>query len=640
MKVQADAYRDARARRAGLRELSGRLTVAEDRCRRYRSALMGILAEDFSDLDRVLRRLLEVLSDTLDVDAVSFWEFDDSRVEIRQVCRHERRPFPASGPVRLSGADFPGYFQAVSADLVIDAEDAGEDSRTRELEHAYLKPLGIRSMLDVPVRAFGALAGILCHEQTGQTRRWSGEDQNFAWAVATQVALALEREQARRAEDELVRRSLLDSETALPNAARFDAAVEAAVAGGVPHAVLVASVDQYDFALSVLGPRRVGELAREIAARLTKATPPGSLVARTAPNEFAALLVAPGPERGREVGQQWQAALSTPLSLQSRAIFATLSVGWAGAGSDASHQGGDALRHARLAALDARSGGGNTVRGFSRAAGERVLARAVIEQDLRRALDLGQFELHFQPIVDLRSGRCVSLEALLRWRRPNGDIISPHAFLQVAVECGAIVEIGRWSLASACLVLGEIRRRLGLPDLSISVNMCAPELLLPGTVAIAADALARAGLEGSALVIEITETVLLADVQRAHEVLTDFRASGVRIALDDFGTGFSSLSWLHSLPIDIVKIDRSFVAGLPADERSVTIIDALGGLARRFGQRVVAEGIDRVAQAPVLERLGITLAQGYLFGRPEPADGLSPGWLHSVSERAAGLFRH
>jgi diguanylate cyclase len=610
-----------------------RAAEAEQRCSNYRRAFLGILEEPFTDLDQTVDRLLEVLAITLDVDNVSLWTFEEDAIRCTNAYRRQG-PVPIAASV-LAKSEFPRYFAAISSDLTLAAEDASSHESTRELDARYLRPLGIRSMMDVPVRAFGRLIGILCHEETRYPRRWSLEDQNFASAVAMQVALAHERSAAGRAQARLLERSLYDAETGLPNAVCFENAMAqgSAAALSTVHVVL-ASVDQYDLALGILGEEQIALLLKELARRLSAHAPDGACVARTGANEFAMLALDSDRDAVLAAIESWREALHAPFVMGDQRLFATISVGYGELGDSANLDAKALMTEARLAATEARRSGGDCVRRFSSSMRERVRDRASLEQDLRRALEADQFVLHFQPVVELGSGQCVSVEALLRWQHPGRGLLLPSEFLGVAIECGAMIAIGRWALRAACHALRRLRHAMSLPLLTVSVNMCAPEILLPGTAEAAQAALSEAGLAGDALTIEITETVLLADVALASRVLRTMREAGIRVGLDDFGTGFSSLSWLLSLPIDAVKIDRSFVSSLPGDWRSAAIVRALTDLGRCFGQQVVAEGIDSRDQLSALMEMGLPLGQGYLFAAPAPVEQFTPAWLAELRARS------
>ncbi len=240
--------------------------------------------------------------------------------------------------------------------------------------------------------------------------------------------------------------------------------------------------------------------------------------------------------------------------------------------------------------------GGDRVQMFSESMRRSMRTRLSLEQDLRRGLDAAEFDLHFQPIVPMVPGGNAAVEALLRWRHPSLGVLAPAEFIQVAIDSGVMLELGRRVLRAACESIARLRTRAGLEDLEVSVNMSAPEILLPGTAdAIRSELLAH-GLPPRALTLEITETALMVDLERAADALGEIRALGVQISLDDFGTAYSSLCWLRKLPIDKIKIDRSFVAGITHEQQDLAIVKSIIELAKTFNRDVVAEGVESVEQ--------------------------------------------
>ena len=613
---------------------------AEKRCNEYRHAFLEILQENFSNLDDTLNRLLQVLSVTLEVDQVGFWVFDGEYEAIRCTHLYQRAESATSVATVLKQSDYPRYFAAIERQLVIDAHNAVTDARTAELEPNYLRPQGITSMLDVPVRAFGRFIGILCHEHRHGPRQWTTEDQNFASAVATQVALAHERDHTRRAQSNLLERSLYDADTHLPNGVHLESTLlERAQDAEENVALLLAEVDQYNFAIGVLGQQQVSSLLRTVAERLSASAPHGACIARTAPQEFAMLLIDVSRDQLRDAVDSWQSALKPPLLMGEQPLFATLSVGYSRSDAPWDTNAENLLNEARLALLDAKHAGGDRAQSFAPSMRERLRVRAGVEQELRRGLDANEFEVHFQPVIELNTGHCSSVEALLRWQHPERGLLTPQDFMQVGIESGVMLELGRRVLRAACEGIAVIRNQTGLGSLSVSVNMCAPEVLLPGTAQTAYDELSRADLPASALTIEITESVLMVDLERANNILRFIKEGGIRIGLDDFGTAFSSLSWLRWLPIDVVKIDRSFVAGLPTDTRNTAIIRAIVDLSRSFDQQIVAEGIETPQQLNALRELAVPLGQGFLFARAEPLAAFTPSWIQQIGQSANTVIK-
>jgi len=598
-----------------------KLQSAERRCADYRRAFQLILDEPFDDLDKTIDRLLQILATTLDVGRVSFWTVDTNYTSIR--CEHvftvdKSRPL---GPTLLKRADCPTYFETLCQELVIAADDARDDPRTCELSASYMEPLGVLSLLDVPVRAFGRYVGVLCHEQFDEKRSWTREDEHFASGVATQIALAYERDRAKRAHDKLVEKSLCDEESQLANREHLEVAITAYLQNPArAGAVLIMSADQHSFVASCLGARRMGVLLRQFAGRLAIAGPDGTLVARTGTNQFAMLLRGVEEWELRRILTQVNGSLTAPLVSEGQRLFFTLSGGYSLIDSELDQDAETLINEAQMACHEARAAGGDRASPFTAEMRHAMRGRISLEQDLRRALDAQEFDLHFQPIVPLQKDGDMSLEALLRWRHPRLGVLAPAAFIQVAIDSGVMLELGRRVLSAACAALAKLRRQKGLEQIGMTINMSAPEVLLPGTAEAIQMEMIRSGVPSRALTIEITETAFMVDLDRAAAAIAEIRKLGVKISLDDFGTAYSSLSWLRNLSIDMVKIDRSFVAGIEHEPKDLAIVRSIVDLTKAFGRDAVAEGVENLNQLRILRTLGVDHAQGYLFSRPEPLE--------------------
>jgi predicted signal transduction protein with EAL and GGDEF domain len=624
-RIESDVSRDSFAR-------APRTRSAEKRVDDYRRAFVLLCEEPFDDLDKTLTRMLEVLAITLDVSRVSFWHFEEPQQYIR--CEHMYRVDRSAplGPTLLRRADFPNYFNSLCQQLVIAVEDASEDPRTAELQEAYLGPLNVRAILDVPVRAFGRYLGVLCHEQFGTTREWTREDETFAAAVATQVALAFERDHARRAQQKLLERSLRDEESQLANRLQLEQALAAYLQNPMSMgALVVASADQFSFISGSIGIRRMPHLLRQLGARLNAATPEGALVARLGSNEFALLLRGISPSAVPAAVNGVNIAARLPFVNEGQRLFLTLSTGYTLIDPAVRQTPEILIAEAQMAAIEARKIGGDGIAPFTERMRETMRSRISLEQDLRRGLDAAEFDLFFQPIVPLLPGGGASVEALLRWRHPAHGVLAPSEFIQVATDSGVMLELGRRVLRAACGAISRLRGRSGLEDLEVTVNMSAPELLLPGTADAVRSELLAHGLPPRALTLEITETALMLDLDRAAEALREIRALGVQISLDDFGTAYSSLCWLRKLPIDKVKIDRSFVSGMTKEPQDLAIVKSIIELAKAFNHDVVAEGVETVEQLRLLRELGVDHAQGFLFAQPQPLERIDSRALRELA---------
>jgi len=253
-----------------------------------------------------------------------------------------------------------------------------------------------------------------------------------------------------------------------------------------------------------------------------------------------------------------------------------------------------------------------------------TLERVELEDDLRRAIAGGELRLHYQPLIDLGSDRIVGLEALVRWQHPTRGLVPPLSFIPLAEETGLITPLGRWVLETACRQARAWHDEMPEMQLVMSVNLSARQFTQPDLVEGIAAILAETGLPARLLELEITETVLMDQSEAGTRALQALRELGVKLVLDDFGTGYSSLAYLKHLPLDTIKIDRSFVNGLDDDDANLPIVEAVIALAHGLGIEVVAEGIETVAQLDRLRLLGCDRGQGYLYARPMPADELAP----------------
>jgi diguanylate cyclase (GGDEF)-like protein/PAS domain S-box-containing protein len=420
------------------------------------------------------------------------------------------------------------------------------------------------------------------------------------------------------AELELERRATHDPLTGLPNrtllAQRLTEAIGAM--GGGHLALLFLDIDRFKLVNDGVGHDTGDHVLRVVADRLRRAVPPDHLVARFGGDEF--VIVAPGlaHQASRELAARIRASVAAPIHVDDRELTTTISVGIrvldavVASTTEAEVLAVDLLRDADSAMYHAKEAGRDRAVTFDLRTRRRIVERLETESLLRSALGRGELELHYQAQFAIADGRPVAAEGLLRWNHPTRGLVLPEAFIGVAEDCGLITEIGRWVLEEACRRLAEH------PHLRLSVNV-SPLQLHNGLVADVASALRSSGAAADRLRIELTESALLPDPVSARAALVALADLGVRTSLDDFGTGYSSLSHLQHLPIDELKIDRSFVARVDSpDGRAV--VAAILAMADALGLSTVAEGVEQRSEADVLTALGCPTAQGFLFGRPVP----------------------
>jgi diguanylate cyclase (GGDEF)-like protein/PAS domain S-box-containing protein len=423
-------------------------------------------------------------------------------------------------------------------------------------------------------------------------------------------------------EQEIQHRAFHDSLTGLANRALFLNRVEHALAvrerSPAPLAVLYLDLDDFKTVNDSLGHDVGDELLVEVSKLLRGSVRPSDTVARLGGDEFALLLEHTEQEGANLVSERILTALQEPVSLQSKDVFPHASIGVAVA--EGSPKPDDLLRNADIAMYDAKRQGKNSYRAFHRSMLSSVVSRLELKAELQRAIENREFILHYQPLVDLKTGNIDKVEALIRWDHPERGMVPPADFMPLAEETGQIVPLGTWVIQEATQQAKALQQKSGRP-ISVSVNLSARQLD-SNIVDQVSDALVQSQLEPRNLVLEITETTLMSQEETMMSKVEDLRSLGVRIAIDDFGTGYSSLGYLKQLPIDIIKIDRTFVSCITDGPEESALAHAIIKLAHIFNLEAVGEGIETAEQAEALKQLGCHSGQGYYFCRPIDAGEL------------------
>ena len=410
-----------------------------------------------------------------------------------------------------------------------------------------------------------------------------------------------------------------DSLTGLGNRLLFKEHLEEALADVLvtPHpvAVLFLDLDGFKSVNDTLG-HSVGDLLlKSVASKLRNILQPTDRIARLGGDEFAILqmsVVQPGSAIA--IAEEILAIVGQQFDIDGHDLTVGASIGIA-IGHPGETDAENILKSADLAMYSAKSDGRGTYRMFDPEMDSIVQTRRVLERELRTAFSQNEFELFYQPLVNLQTKKVKAFEALMRWEHPERGLVSPSGFIQVAEEMGLIVQLGEWALRQAC---AEAMR---WPDeISVSVNLSPSQFSKGNLVSTVVSALASSGLPGSRLELEITESILLEKSERNIAILRQLRGLGVRISMDDFGTGYSSIGYLRSFPFDKIKIDQSFVRDLLVDEGSLAIVRAITGLGISFGITTTAEGVETEEQLRCLNREGCVEVQGYFYSKPVPAD--------------------
>jgi diguanylate cyclase (GGDEF)-like protein len=566
--------------------------------------------------DLTARHLAEAMG--ADEGAICYWDPATDRVLTYGYHPTERRSAVAES---YALSDFPATRRVLVEQVPVVIRDT--DPSADRAEVGYLHSIGQRSSAMIPLVANGRSLGAI-ELTSSDPDRFDARGLAIGGTLAAEAAMALENA---RLYAELHHQAFHDALTGLANRDLFRDRVEHALtrrpgraAGRV--AVMFLDLDDFKTVNDSLGHAGGDQLLGAVAARVAGVLRPNDTAARLGGDEFAILLedLRSEDEAGL-VAQRLIDALRAPVRVGETAALVATSIGIA-----VSEPGGETvdqlLRNADFAMYRAKKLGKGRYEIFRASLREEVDERLILESLLKGAIGRDELRIQYQPIVELADGATVGVEALLRWEVPGRGLLMPADFIALAEESGLIVEVGRWVLEGACRQVRAWQDELDVPHLTVSVNLSARQFQHPDLVAEVGGALAASGLAPACLVLEITESVLMATTASTIGKLADLRRMGVRLAIDDFGTGYSSLGYLERFPVDILKIDKTFVDGIGERGSRPVLARAILQLGRALDLAVVAEGIERDEQVTVLRRLGCARGQGYLFARPLPPEDL------------------
>jgi diguanylate cyclase (GGDEF)-like protein/PAS domain S-box-containing protein len=522
--------------------------------------------------------------------------------------------------IAAAGTESQAGFTIMTGSPVIVTDWASE----RRFEQSLaLSSMDTRSGMSVVIEGRSGPFGIL-GVQSMRPREYASGDVDFLQSLANVLADALDRQST---EDDIRHRALHDPLTGLPNRVlfgdRLDQAFERLHRRPALAAILFLDLDQFKLVNDGLGHQLGDQLLAGVALRLRQAVRTADTVARFGGDEFGLLLEdVAGEHDAIATAERIAALFAKPFLIAEREHFITASIGivFAEGGEDS----GDLIRDADAAMYRAKERGRARYEVFDAEMRERAITRLQVESDLRHALGRDELRLAYQPIVSLATEAPVGVEALLRWEHPQRGLVPPYEFISVAEENGLIERIGDWVLESACRQAAAwYRQRPDAAPLGISVNISGKQLAGQRLPQVVSRLLAETKLDPACLHLEITESVMVGDAETLTETLQALKRIGVRLVLDDFGTGYSSFGYLTRLPLDALKVDRSYIDGLGSDARDTAITQAIIAMSNALSLEAIGEGVETEVHAAELRRLGCKLAQGFYFARPAPAETIT-----------------
>ncbi|HNP14131.1 MAG TPA: bifunctional diguanylate cyclase/phosphodiesterase [Mycobacterium sp.] len=573
-----------------------------------------------ADAASSVARSQEVLAELvrhLEVD-VSFLRYNDHRIRATRLI--------AEWPVRpeIPDPDPLGVVYFADADPIFAAAEHAkepvffrpEPTAPDDYQRRVAEGSGITmpSLASVPLLSGDVTTGALGFVKFG-IKDWSTEELNALKAIASLFAQV----QARiDAEEQLRFLADHDDLTGLPNRRALMAHLDERLRVGEPGPVsaLFLDLDRLKAINDYLGHQAGDRFIRVFADRLRDETTESDLIARLGGDEFVVIPGAPlSADAAEEFAVRLQSALRERVAIDGELLTRTVSIGVA-FGQPGADAASDLLRRADQAVLNAKNAGGNTVAVFTGEMSLKSEFRNDIELHLQNVVDSGALFLHYLPEVDMRTGRVLATEALVRWRHPTRGLLLPDSFINVAESVNLAGELGRWVMRTACADFSRWQSSGIADDVVLRINVSPMQLVTEGFVDMIAETIDEFGLDGRSICLEITESVVVQDIETTRTTLAGLKKAGVQIAIDDFGTGYSVLTHLKSLPVDTLKIDRGFVRDLGTNPGDLAIVRAVIALAEAFGLELVAEGVESAGAARTLLEHGCHRAQGYLISRP------------------------
>ncbi|MDH3755937.1 MAG: EAL domain-containing protein, partial [Acidimicrobiia bacterium] len=585
-------------------------------------AQLGRFALEGADPSSLAEAATHIISQTLEVETCElFRALDDDGLLALEAATGAAADEVDQLTLPIDSSSQAGYTMTIGEPVT--SEHLRDELRFRQSRHGRAANMtsGISVVLNGRNRRYGVMVAQSC-----TPRSFSADDTTFLQSVANALALALER---RGVEDEARHAALHDSLTELPNRVlfldRLRMAIDQARTRGGKLGVLFIDLDHFKVINDSLGHRAGDELLRGVANQLRGTLRPGDTVARFGGDEFTILCERiPGENDAEIIADRVRTALDEPFQLEGNHVKVTASVGITvvNPSADSTVDADAVLRDADAAMYRAKDAGRSRYAMFDDSMRLRAVNRLRTESELRMALQRDELRLFYQPIVSLRTGHVVGVESLARWAHPTRGLLDPAHFIPIAEETDLIDDLTHWALTEACRQTRLWNTTGGVGTVMVTVNLSARQLERPDLISMISDVTTSERVKPSWLCLEMTETVLMRDISTSMTALWALKESGLCLAVDDFGTGYSSLAYLKRLPVDILKIDRSFVDGVGKDREDRAIVATIVNLAHTLGIVALGEGVEDHGQLNALRDLGCDLAQGFHLSVPRPPEGV------------------
>ena len=594
----------------------------------YQQALLEWSKVDYQDDSVTINRATELSAKALHVERVSIWLFNTDQTSLTCADLYLSDSGTHKNGMVLADEDYPEYFKAIRTGEILAVNNAREDVRTHEFNSAYLKSLNVYSMLDAPIVQGDQILGVICHEKVGKIKIWEPDEQEFAGSMVNAISLSLEIKKRRIIQEELrLQKETLhhhahhDSLTDLPNRFlfndRLNQVIKQAQRDKTKLAVLFVDLDHFKGINDSMGHNVGDELLIEVAKRLRNEIRQTDTLARLGGDEFSIVLnQLANNDVVVEVTQNLLNMMHEPIELRNQSFYVTLSIGVAVYPEDGNTPD-ELLKNADAAMYHAKEDGRNTYQFYTQVMTEKAFERIAMETSFRNALNKEEFIVYYQPQVNAETELYVGMEALVRWQHPDMGMITPAKFLSFANDTGLIVSLDQWVMKEAMKQYAEWYQKGFQPGV-LALNLSVRQLRKEGFIDYLQLMLQETDFQPQWLELEVTESLIMNDFSTVIQILNRIKELGVSLAIDDFGTGYSSLSQLKRLPINQLKIDQSFVRGLPDDEEDVVISKTIIALSKNMGLSVIAEGVETQEQKDFLLQNGCNCMQGFYFFKPMP----------------------